>query len=249
MKKQILTLSMCLALTATSALAAGTSAVIQKNAVKAPTTITAPVNAQVKPTAPTVNQEPATCQRPSREEMKKMMEDKIAKERELMYNALQMTDEQKAKAIALDQKTKEGFKPLISKFRIEKIKLEKLKKDKACGCKIWKQKQALKATKREIKTYLDNSKKSFEAILTPEQKAKFKIMDAQRKAQMEKFRKEHRHHGSKGMKFKGHVRGNMAPPPCDCPKCKETPGTPPSTPCGCPKCKEMMGTSPAPSAK
>jgi len=201
MKKQIFALSMCFALSATTVLAAATSADIKTTATQ---TIVVPIKAQVMPAKKGM----AVCPKAqSRDEIRKTMDDRIAKERASMYNSLQLTDEQKAKAEALDQKTRSGFKPLMSKVKNEKNRLDKLQKEKASAFSILKQKKSLKAAKKELKSYLDDSKKSFEAILTPEQKAKFEAMDAERKAKMKEFRKTRKRSGKSPLR-------DMSPPPC-----------------------------------
>lgn len=210
MKKQILMLSMCLALTSVSALAAATSSTAPKSVAPPAVKTTVPVKASVKTTAPlNVKSEGAAVQQPlTRDEVKKKIEEKMLKEREVMYNSLSLTDEQRAKAEALDVKTRNGVKPLMLKLRAEKNKLEKLKATKVCYCDLIKQKNNVKKAKKDVKNYLEDSRKSFEAILTKEQKVKFDAIQAERKAQMEKFKKTHKHHGPKG-----HSPEHMGPPP------------------------------------
>ena len=241
MKKQILTLTMCLALTSTAALAAGTSTVAKTTPVKS--TVSTPVKANLKATTsevkPQLKPENPACQKPlSREEFKKQMEEKMAKERQAMYDALSLTDEQKAKAEANDLKTRNGVRPLMGKVRSEKAKLRKLEEQKACPCKIFAQKQEVKKAHNAVKSYLDNSKKDFEAILTPEQKVKFKKIDTERKAKMKEFKKHHKEHGPKGHGPKdfgpnGPGPDKMGPPPAGCPMGPKPPtedGPPPPSP-------------------
>ena len=78
MKKQILTLSMCLALTSTVSLAAAATATIQ---TKVAPIVVAPVKPQVAP----VKTDMATCPKlPSQDEIRKKMDERIAKDREIM---------------------------------------------------------------------------------------------------------------------------------------------------------------------
>ncbi|MFA7658162.1 MAG: hypothetical protein WCY19_01875 [Candidatus Gastranaerophilaceae bacterium] len=205
MKKQILTLTMCLALTATSALAAGTNAVTQKAVSQVKTAATT----TVKPApAPSVAK-PEPPKMMTREEAKKHFEERRAQERERMYNALKLSAEQKAKAEALDAKTKQDVEPLIKKAQLEGKKLRELKAKKASSFETWKQEYTYKAAKNDVKKYFDSSRKSFEAILTKEQRAKYQEMD--------RFRKAHRPGGPKGMGHRPQGPGpeHMGPPPED----------------------------------
>lgn len=203
MKKQILTLTMCLALTATAALAAGTTAV--QNAAP-----------QVKTSAPTVALPQAKPSNTvmSREDAKKLFEARMAKERGHMYDSLGLSAEQKTKAEALDAKTRKEIRPLMKKVRVENEKLDKLAAKKMSSFELWKQQIVVKQAKKDVKKYLDHSKKEFESILTKEQNEKFKILDAERKSKMEKFRKEHGPGGPKmGPKPQGQGPEFMGPPP------------------------------------
>lgn len=151
MKKQILTLTLCLALTATSALAAGTTTVAKKAAVKTTTTCAKACVKTVKPAAPVVVQAPEVVLTPE-QLAKKNAEEKLAKDRECLMSKLGLTAEQKTKS-----------EPLIAKVHEERAKLCELKAKKACPCKILKQKnEVLKA------------QKAFRATLNKDQLAKLK---------------------------------------------------------------------------
>jgi hypothetical protein len=210
MKKQVLVLTMCLALTATYA-SAGTN-VTQKSTVRK-TAVAAPVQApQTKipasalmPSLAKPGQQPQFI---NKEEAKKRFESAKAKEREFLYTALNFTAEQKSKAEVLDIKTKAGAGKVIKKVQSEARKLRDLQNKHASKFAIWKQKLALRKAKDDMKKYFENSRKDFESIMTKEQKAKFKIIDDAKKKEMEQFRKEH--------KFGGHKPGpdaHMGPPP------------------------------------
>lgn len=177
MKKQILTLSMCLALTATAALATGTTKVSTSpvKTVAATTTIT--------PEKPCIAPQKLS---------KQQFEDKMAQHREKLYSDLGLSEAQKTKAEALDKKNKEGIKPLFDKVRTEKMKYNDLKTKKASEAELIKQKAEVKKAKKEVKKYMEKSRKDFEAILTKEQKAKFKAIREERKAKMKEFKKEHK---------------------------------------------------------
>ena len=202
MKKQILTLTMCLALTATAALANGTTVVTQKAApakisMPAPVTQTAPATMTIKPA-----EQPQIM---TREEAKKNFEERRVKIRERMYNELGLSTEQKTQAEALDLKNKTEAIPLFEKFKAESKKLSELKNKHASVFKIWQQENVVKEAKKSLESHFDTSRKAFEAILTPEQKAKFEA----RKIKMEKFKKCHKHCGQKGP----HGPEHMGPPP------------------------------------
>lgn len=196
MKKQILTLAMCLALTSTAALANGTTAVAKKTPAKAPQKVvkTIPV-AQVKPTAEVMTPE---------QQAKKRFEEKMKTEREHFYSTLSLTEEQKAKAEAMDKKHREEARPLFEKMKAEKTKLRELKAKKACPCEIAKQKHEVKVARKALKSHFEASRKEFETLLTPAQMTKLKEMETQRKAERAKCHcgckchkhfKPHGHHG------------------------------------------------------
>lgn len=185
MKKQILTLTMCLALTTTSALAQGnaTIAIAQsKSAItstKAAPAITAPT--EVNKTA-------------LKEEARKRFEEKKAQERQALYTTLGLSPEQKTKAEALDAKTRYGAGPLIRKLQVEARKLGSLRAKKASKLSIWKQEIELYSAKRDLEKYFRDCKNKFNAILTPAQRKQFKAIDEERKAEMKKFRMQHHGH-------------------------------------------------------
>lgn len=243
MKNHVLTLAICITLSATSALAASTAPVVLKNASQTPAKVTVEVTSPAacpKPqVAPTSTNGKAECPKQvSKEEMKKVFEEKMAKRRADLYTALSFTDEQIAKAKALDIKTRNEIKPLIAKVKAEKSMLDKMVASHASRLAVIKQEAAFKSARKDVKKYVDDSNKAFEAILTKEQSAKYKIYQAEKRAKMQKFRREHKHHGpkrdshwlnstpsgSEGYKPTG---GNGAPPPCPCKKGKACP-LPPS---------------------
>ena len=90
MKKRILTLAMCLAVSATSVLA--------ENAKEVKVAATKPATAVEKPAEPQKFK--------SEEEAKKFFEGKMAQRRGAFYQELGLSAEQTAKAEALDAKTK-----------------------------------------------------------------------------------------------------------------------------------------------
>lgn len=190
MKKQILTLTMCLALTSTVALAGGTEAVTTKT--------TAPIaKAQIKsitnPSTNTIKQ--SEIKNPQMEEARKRFEGRKAQERGLMYETLGLSAEQKAKAEALDAKTRSEAGKYLRKVQIEARRLRDLKVKHASFLAIYKQKHALKVAKNNAQNYFKSSRKSFEAILTKEQLAKFKILDEAKRKEMEQYRKGQKPNG------------------------------------------------------
>lgn len=194
MKKQILTLTMCLALTATSALAEGTKTVAQKAVPQAKSAVTSTKTVAPATTATTPQTQVDTSKAAAKEEAKKRFEEKKAQERQLMYTALGLSPEQKVKAEALDVKVRYGAGPLIRKLQVEARKLGSLRAKKASTISIWKQEIILNKAKKDVEKYFKESKKSFNAILTPTQRKQFKTIDDERKAEMKKFRAEHPGH-------------------------------------------------------
>lgn len=215
MKKQILTLTMCLALTATSALADGTKTVPQANGSTA--TVISTAAPKVKTQAFVKPGEQVNLM--SRDDLKKHFEDKKAKERGLLYSSLNFSEEQIAKAEALDAKTRAEAGKYLRKVQIEARKLRELKARHASFFAIYKQKFSLKSARAEANKYFAKSKKSFESILTKEQKVKFKVIDEAKKAEINKFRKEHKQDapgqfgpkGPRGLEQAGPSPEGMAP--------------------------------------
>lgn len=196
MKKQILTLTLCLALTATSALAAGTNSVAHKAVAKTKitTTIKTPTKATTAQNIAKPGEQPKFM---TQEEAKKHFEERRAAEREHIYKDLGLSVDQKTKAEAIDAKTREGGRSAIRKVQVEHKKLRDLKTKHASAFAIWKQKRVLKSAKKDADKFFGASRKQFEAILTDTQKAKLKVIDAERKARMENAMKRHHHDFSK----------------------------------------------------
>lgn len=231
MKKQVLTLAMCLALSATAAFALPTQNVSKKSV--APTKVTIPVKSTVKPCDKSTPAVGKPCEKMTKEEAKKAFEAKRAEMRHKMYTDLQFSEEQKAKAEALNCKTKEELKPLMKKVRSEAKKLQELKAKAASAEEICQQEKALKAAKKEIRKAMTDSKDAFTAIMTKEQKAKYESIIAQRKQKREEFKKEHKFDSHKNGKFA--PKGKRGPKGCGGP-CKLDPKGP--------RGPEMMGPPP-----
>lgn len=177
MRKQVLTLTICLAMTASVAMAAST----------APATMTT----TMKPAAPSVSGCPCSEAAPSvapmtKEQFRKKMEERMAKHREALYCKLGLTPEQKAKAIEMDKKNKTEAKTLFDNIQGERTKLTDLESKQASSVAILEQKQKLRAAKKALHKHFVASEKSFEAILTKDQLAKFNAMKKERKAEFKK---------------------------------------------------------------
>jgi len=114
MKKYLFTAALCLAFSATSALAA-----CPLNSEKCPC-----------PNNPDLKNPPQKEFKMPDKDAKKRFEAKMIKERQLMYNALNMTEEQKTKAEVLDKKNREEAKKIMENIRCEKNKLRDLKEKK-----------------------------------------------------------------------------------------------------------------------
>jgi len=232
MKKQIITLTMCLAMTATAALA------------QVATTVT-----PAAPCKTAVEKPCAQKMAPPTEAEKKQFEAKMNKERELFHNALNLTPEQKQKADELHKKAISEAEPLFKKVQEERAKFVELTAKNAPKDEIIKQEMAVKAAKKAVKKHFKESRKQFEAILTKDQLAKLKILREQKKTDMKSHKKcecdkcgkdckcdkcdacrkhPHKHHGPMGPMGpdegpEGHpalpLSGNGAPQGPAAPKC------------------------------
>ena len=214
MKKQILTLAMCLAVTSTAALAATPAKVAPatKAAVSKTATATAKVLTPVKTTSKTVvvkAPEKTPDAKPTPEQMKKDFEARMVKERNRLYCDLGLTADQIKKAEELHVKSMEKGEPLMENVRLQKAKLFELKTQKASEAEITKQKAEVKAARKLIKKHMLASRKEFDAILTKEQLAKLKAIKAAKKAERKAFCKTHCKNGHKH----GGPEGFMGPKP------------------------------------
>lgn len=191
MKKQILTLTMCLALSATSALADGTKNITQKTVVQTKSAIT---TTNQTPAATTTTPTEAVNKNKAKEEDRKRFEEKNTKERQALYATLGLSPEQKAKAEELDSKTKYGAGPLARKLHVEARKLGSMRAKKASKLSILKQEIVLNSAKNELKKYFRDCNKRFKAILTPVQRKQFNAIEQQKKAEMKKSKASHKKH-------------------------------------------------------
>lgn len=215
MRKQILTLAMCLAIAGNSAIAD----VVKNSPAKSQPPSACPLGkAQPTPIAePNIKKHMGKHPLMTREEAKKRFEERRLKEREMLYTDLCLSAEQKKKAEALDDKTKEGADKYIKKVQTEARKLRDLQKQKTSCLEIHKQKIALKEAKREMKNYFENSRKEFNSILTKDQQEKYKVINEAKRKEMEKYKKAHKHHKKMGEKCPRFEQ--MGPQPY--PECKK----------------------------
>lgn len=200
MKKQVITLTIGLALAASSAFA---GCPVKTTEAAKPETNGCPYTAST----PTGN-------KLTKEQMRQKFEEKMAKHREALYCKLGLTQEQKTKAEELDKKNRDEAKPLMEKVHQEKMKLRTLKENKAGSMDIYKQKENLRAAKKALHKHFEASQKSFEAILTKEQLTKFKAIREEDRAKMKehcKCKDHFKHHHHHGPKF------DMGKPPMPCP--------------------------------
>lgn len=207
MKKRILTIAMCAALTATAALAE-TAKSLPAAAPKAAVSAVANGKMQSKSVVQEAAKPSAQTLEKTRNELKKQFEQRRLTERKHMYDALKLSDEQVKKAEELDAKTRAEAGKYLRKVRMEAMKLREMKTKHASIFAQWKQKAELNKAKSDAGKFFAESRKSFEAILTKEQKSAFEAYDAQKRKEMEKFKKMHKG-GPKGK------RGfeKMGPPP------------------------------------
>ncbi len=160
MKKQLLVLGLCLAVSTSAALACGNAAFDKQYA----------------------SPSKKACFSSSKEA--RMREAKMNKERELLYNALNLTEAQKVQARAMSDDRKATAEPLFNNLMTQKKELKALKDQKASKSDIRKQKREVRKAKRAVKKEMRAAKKEFKSILTKEQKAKFKLIMKEKKAAM-----------------------------------------------------------------
>ena len=193
MKQQILALTMCLALTSTVALASGTNTVGEKvvpsSLISAPST----VNVAKPAVSSNIGKPGKQLSITSVDEIKKHFEDRRNQERERLYNDLSLSEEQKIKAKDLDATVKVELAKYRKKIQIEARKLRDLKTKHASMFEMYKQKLELKKAKADAKRYYDSSKKSFEAILTKEQRTKYIAIENAKRKEIQQFKKGRMH--------------------------------------------------------
>lgn len=213
MKKRILTIAMCAALTASAALAE-TAKSLPAAAPKAAVSAVANGKVQTKPVLQEAAKPSVQTLEKTRNELKKQFEQRRLAERKHMYEVLKLSDEQVKKAEELDAKTRTEAGKYLRKVRMEAMKLRDMKAKHASIFTQWKQKSELNKAKSDASKFFEESRKSFEAILTKEQKSAFEAYDAQKRKEMEKFRKMHKG-GPKGKR--GFEKMGPPPPPPSAP--------------------------------
>lgn len=205
MKKQILTLTLCLVLTATSALANGIDAVAKNSSDKAASPV---VKAVVKNTSKTTKSvTPVTCQANAPEVTltpeqlaKKKFEERLMKGRVDLYCTLGLTSEQRAKAEALDKQQRAEGEPLFTKFNTEKTKYYTMKAKNASTLEMYEQKNEVKLARKAIKAHLKTSREAFEALLTQDQLTKFTELREANKQERKKYERRHKNHDAAASK-------------------------------------------------
>jgi len=193
-KKHLLIVSMCLAFTLNSAFAknakVGNMQSEKTTVSKISASNSAPVSSLINkdgfisPNSPSIKM-PGT-------DVRKRFEDRRTKERESLYNDLNLTANQRVIAAALDSQIRSESGRYRARVQIEARKLKDLKMKHASFIAIYKQKSALRSAQKNVDKYMKSSKEAFGEILTSEQKAKFKKIDAQKKKDMQDFRKNHK---------------------------------------------------------
>lgn len=186
MKKQLLIVTMTLTLAATSAFADESYINNQKipteKSVNSSNNVAKPVGKiQVLPV----------------EHQRMCIADKRNRDREFLYTALNLSEGQREKALVLDAKTRKDTASLMTVVKSEVKKLKALEAKKASRFAIYKQKLALKSAKHDLDRYIESSKKSFESILTKDQKTKYRAIDNAKKKELEEIKKGYKGHNHK----------------------------------------------------
>ncbi len=162
MRKQIITLAICLALSSTYTLAQESG--------------------NTEKTVPQAKAFELT----RKEQTRKCFKEKMSKKRENLYKTLGLSVEQREKVKELRKKNRGKAKPLINNLHQQKIKLYELKTQKASKIEICKQKHKVNLAQKALRDYFREVDKSFKAILTEEQLLKFRKIKEQRRDEIRK---------------------------------------------------------------
>lgn len=114
---------------------------------------------------------------------------KVKAESDRISKELNLTETQKTQAKHLRESARSTIQPLFQQMRTERQKLRELRQSNASADTISIQKEKLKALHLQLQTLRKDHMQKFEAILTPDQKAKFEKVIAEKKAKMEEFKK------------------------------------------------------------
>lgn len=202
MKKHFFALVVCLLLSVNAA-SADTSPALpyslspQLNPLMSPKS--APKGKSVIPSIPSAQTSKMYSQMKASEETRRNLIERRNKERQLMYAALNLTGDQITKAEAIDAKMKVDATNFNRRIRTEAKKLKMFEDKKAPFWTIHKQKQVIKGIKNEAKKYAASTQKSFEAILTREQKAKYKIIKKAKIQELKDMKKGVKHESYQSM--------------------------------------------------
>ena len=138
-------------------------------------------------TASGVKAKPAcNCQRPPKDFKKRSAE---------FEQRLKLTDEQKAKAKELREKSFEQMKPIMDKLKDKQAEAQVLSKDasEASKAKLEQVRKEIKALRQEAHRLRMQNMKEFEAILTSKQLKELKKMKEEGRKKFDKeFKKHHR---------------------------------------------------------
>ncbi len=122
---------------------------------------------------------PEAVQRPSRQEMRKMFEQR-----------LKLTEKQKQKAAQIHKEGKEQIKPVIMKLDLKRQELEMVKLSKMSERAQQEKATELNAEIKELEKQAQDIRKKntqeFESILNKKQKAELEIMKAEGRARFER---------------------------------------------------------------
>lgn len=213
MKKQVLALTALLVFTSAAAFADSVGIPPSTPMLPGAGSILSPKRTgghSLLPNIPSPESEKAFNQMRSKEEARKKVADKVARDKELMYAVLNLTPDQKTRAEALDAKTKANAVKYYRKVRTEAKRLNELKKRKASFFAIYKQKHILNAAKRDMKNYIISSNREFLSILDKDQKAKFKELQKAKRQEMKDYKNQYQNNQKHHKKSK-QLKNNPQP--------------------------------------
>ena len=101
---------------------------------------------------------------------------KIQRERATVYNALNLTDEQIRQREELVKENTPIYEEKFEQLTKESKKLYVLKKANSSNSEISKQKKVVKKIKKDIETLLDKENKEYKKCLTRDQRSKYSII-------------------------------------------------------------------------
>ncbi|CCY23920.1 unknown [Brachyspira sp. CAG:484] len=114
---------------------------------------------------------------------------RIKKQREILYNALNLTQEQVKCKNEIEKKRYAELEPALEKLCIEDKKLKDLKKRCASKKTIRQQEKALNCARKNIQTISEKYDKELYKILTHDQRTKYSMIRKLKKDDLKKYRK------------------------------------------------------------